>query len=88
MLGHGSIAITSDTYSHLGRDVGRQGAEAAMALVPRTGVPTSFPQADDSAVSVASLEGPASETPGQMGGPRGTRTHNPRIKSPLLCQLS
>lgn len=21
-------------------------------------------------------------------GPRGTRTHNPRIKSPLLCQLS
>jgi hypothetical protein len=24
----------------------------------------------------------------QTGGPRGTRTHNPRIKSPLLCQLS
>lgn len=23
-----------------------------------------------------------------VGGPRGTRTHNPRIKSPLLCQLS
>jgi hypothetical protein len=22
-----------------------------------------------------------------MGGPRGARTHNPRIKSPLLCQL-
>ena len=22
------------------------------------------------------------------GRPRGTRTHNPRIKSPLLCQLS
>ena len=22
------------------------------------------------------------------GGPRGGRTHNPRIKSPLLCQLS
>jgi hypothetical protein len=22
------------------------------------------------------------------GGPRGDRTHNPRIKSPLLCQLS
>jgi hypothetical protein len=21
-------------------------------------------------------------------GPRGDRTHNPRIKSPLLCQLS
>lgn len=25
---------------------------------------------------------------GNTGGPRGTRTHNPRIKSPLLCQLS
>jgi integrase len=24
----------------------------------------------------------------QKGGPRGDRTHNPRIKSPLLCQLS
>jgi putative transposase len=23
-----------------------------------------------------------------IGGPRGDRTHNPRIKSPLLCQLS
>lgn len=23
-----------------------------------------------------------------VGGARGTRTHNPRIKSPLLCQLS
>ena len=22
------------------------------------------------------------------GGPRGTRTHNQRVKSPLLCQLS
>jgi hypothetical protein len=25
---------------------------------------------------------------GLHGGPRGDRTHNPRIKSPLLCQLS
>ena len=24
----------------------------------------------------------------KRGGPRGDRTHNPRIKSPLLCQLS
>jgi hypothetical protein len=28
------------------------------------------------------------EATGQLGGPRGDRTHNPRIKSPLLCQLS
>ena len=25
---------------------------------------------------------------GLLRGPRGDRTHNPRIKSPLLCQLS
>jgi hypothetical protein len=25
---------------------------------------------------------------GVLRGPRGDRTHNPRIKSPLLCQLS
>jgi len=30
----------------------------------------------------------ASDLPFSLGGPRGTRTHNPRIKSPLLCQLS
>jgi hypothetical protein len=30
------------------------------------------------------------ETMSEMShcGPRGDRTHNPRIKSPLLCQLS
>jgi len=49
MLGHSSIAITADTYSHLLRGVGRQAAGAAMSLVPRgnpqnTGVPTFFPQ--------------------------------------------
>ncbi len=34
-LGHSSIAITSDTYSHLLVGVGRAAAEAAAALVPR-----------------------------------------------------
>jgi hypothetical protein len=29
-----------------------------------------------------------SKTAGQTGGPPGDRTQNPRIKSPLLCQLS
>jgi integrase len=35
-LGHSSIAITSDTYSHLLGGVGRAAAEAAAALVPRS----------------------------------------------------
>jgi Phage integrase family len=34
-LGHSSIAITSDTYSHLLEGVGRDAAERASALVPR-----------------------------------------------------
>ena len=34
-LGHSSIGITADTYSHLLKDVGRGAAESASALVPR-----------------------------------------------------
>lgn len=34
-LGHSTITLTSNTYSHLLEDVGRQAAERAMALVPR-----------------------------------------------------
>ena len=39
ILGHSSIALTADTYSHLLRGVARQAAEAAAALVPRTEPP-------------------------------------------------
>jgi len=35
-LGHSSISITADTYSHLLAGVGREAAERAAALVPRT----------------------------------------------------
>jgi hypothetical protein len=78
MLGHSSIAITSDTYSHLLRGVGRQAAEAAMALVPRRDaltIPSQEPGDD---------EGPPPRTAkGQvrLGAPSGTRTPNPLIKS-------
>jgi hypothetical protein len=34
-LGHSSIALTADTYSHLLQGVDRRAAEAAAALVPR-----------------------------------------------------
>jgi len=86
MLGHSSIGITADTYSHLLRWVGRQAAEAAEGLVPRgTAVPTSFPH---EAVDGAAKTSAEKNLQVNEGGPRGTRTHNPRIKSPLLCQLS
>ncbi|MGB4779795.1 MAG: tyrosine-type recombinase/integrase [Microbacterium sp.] len=40
-LGHSSVAITSDTYSHLLDGVGAQAASAAAALIPRQSVPIS-----------------------------------------------
>jgi hypothetical protein len=33
--GHSTLALTSDTYSHLIGTVGKPAAEAAAALVPR-----------------------------------------------------
>ncbi len=76
-LGHSSLALTSDTYSHLLGGVGRSAAEAAAARVPR--VPSK---------SIASgCENDAGPAPREVKGqvtrcaPPGTRTPNPRIKS-------
>jgi Site-specific recombinase XerD len=85
VLGHSSVSITSDTYSHLLEGVGRAAAERAAALVPRnrrdqlvtSDARTAAPDLSETAVSA-----------GDAGAPPGTRTPNPRIKSPLLCQLS
>lgn len=80
-LGHSSITLTVDTYSHLLEGVGRKAAEAATALVPRN----RRDQSVTNQASVAqSVTGTRTESAGQgpaVGGPRGTRTHNPRIKS-------
>ncbi len=87
-LGHSSITITSDTYSHLLDGVGRQAAEAAAGLVPR-GSSRDGDQSVTSRGAETSLHPrPEDEGAGQRGGPPGDRTLNPRIKSPLLCQLS
>ncbi|MDT4997447.1 MAG: hypothetical protein QOD45_1515 [Pseudonocardiales bacterium] len=94
-LGHSTITLTSDTYSHLLAGVGRDAAERAAALVPRA--PKSVPDApcDQSVTNSASetaedLSDDAGDTvfPGLDGGPRRARTDDPRIKSPLLYQLS
>ncbi len=85
LLGHSSNSFTADTYVHLLEGMGIQAAEAADALIPRKprdhSVTTSLPEQP-------SPDTQDDETPGRLSGPRGTRTHNPRIKSPLLCQLS
>ena len=84
MLGHASAAMTLDVYAGLFDDdltdlAARMDAAAKEATESLVGVlwappPASRPSDD--------------KRSGQRGGPRGDRTHNPRIKSPLLCQLS
>jgi hypothetical protein len=85
MLGHSSISITADTYSHLLPGVGRQAAEAAMALVPRAqpgeSVPTTCPQPENQAAEDVDETTFEDKTPGQEGALGETRTHNPRIVS-------
>ena len=85
-LGHSSVSITSDIYSHLLEGVGRAAAERAAALVPRN-------RRDQEVTNPASAPGeggsPDGEKPQVTGGaPRGNRTPNPLIKSQLLCRLS
>jgi integrase len=85
-LGHSSVSITSDIYSHLLEGVGREAAERAAALVPRN-------RRDQEVTNPASVPGedgsPDGEKPQVRGGaPRGNRTPNPLIKSQLLCLLS
>ncbi len=88
-LGHSSISFTVDTYSHLLEDVNRWAGEVTEGMVPRgprdhsvTGSanPRAVVRPEDDAAGVS----PA-ETPAATGAPPGTRTPNPRIKSPLLC---
>ncbi len=87
-LRHSSIAVTSDSYAHLLSGVGRQAAEAASALIPARRVPDCDTSVTADPFEPEAAGRPLEEMAGQDSGPRGTRTHNPRIKSPLLCQLS
>jgi integrase len=84
MLGHASAAMTLDVYAGLFDD-------DLSDLAAR--MDAAAQEAADSLVGVLWARPPASRPSnskhaGQRGGPRGDRTHNPRIKSPLLCQLS
>ncbi len=84
-LGHSSLSITSDTYSHLLRGVGRDAAEAAAALVPRGAWRPAGDREDTACTPAAQQQGeraPVKENAQvRTGAPPGTRTPNPRIKS-------
>ena len=48
-LGHSSVAITSDKYSHLLEGVDRRAANAASALIPAALAETAVPSSADTA---------------------------------------
>ena len=92
MLRHSSIGITVDTYGHLSEDTARTASDAMAAALEQAFEIAATAAGDHTATTAGPATGPTSgrtdERAGRAGGPRGDRTHNPRIKSPLLCQLS
>jgi hypothetical protein len=92
MLRHSSTGITVDTYGHLSEETARTASDA-MAAALEQAFETAAPAAGDHTATTtgaasAPTVGRTTERAGQNSGPRGDRTLNPRIKSPLLCQLS
>jgi Phage integrase family len=93
MLRHKTMSITADTYTSVVPEVARAAAEAAATIVPRRSVPkgvsgaTSTPLAPGSK-NATGRSSQRKKAQVNTGAPPGTRTPNPRIKSPLLCQLS
>jgi hypothetical protein len=79
MLRHSSIGITVDTYGHLSEYTARAAA---------AGDHSATTTADGAAEERALAPRETANAQVNGGGPRGDRTLNPRIKSPLLCQLS
>jgi hypothetical protein len=92
MLRHSSIGITVDTYGHLSEDTARTASDAMAAALEQAFESAAAAVGDHTATTSGVEAAPAiareGENAAQRGGPRGDRTHNPRIKSPLLCQLS
>jgi integrase len=100
LLRHSSIGITVDTYGHLSEETARTASDAIGALLDAAfdqalheAVDAARDHTATTAAAGATGEGSlslAEKAKAQLrqGGPRGDRTHNPRIKSPLLCQLS
>ncbi|MDT4934056.1 MAG: hypothetical protein QOK11_1948 [Pseudonocardiales bacterium] len=86
-LGHSTITLTSDTYSHLLGGVGGEAAERAAALVPRAGRAVADDRRDQSVTTSAQetdqdprLDDGGPGLSGSDGAPPGTRTPNPLVK--------
>jgi len=85
-LGHSSIALTADTYSHLLKGVDNRAAEAAAAQVPRLLRYQSATNGPKNADENGKLLPPGNpkrrDSKTTRGGPRRARTDDLRIKSP------
>jgi integrase len=102
MLGHSSEALTADTYTSVLPELQREAADAIAALL--TSAANTPGRTGRTEVRRATLTPPSQRPGNRTGrsplkenaqvrgmiagGPPGDRTPNPRIKSPLLCQLS
>jgi hypothetical protein len=97
LLGHSTSVLTRDTYTSVSPRLAREAAERTAAMIPRT----TRTKSDESATGTDGLPSVSQtakltlvnhvgekEDQVKSGAPPGTRTPNPRIKSPLLCQLS
>jgi hypothetical protein len=85
ILGHSQISLTLGTYGHVMPELAQDAADRA----PRPcGAPNDV--TGYHAGTIQTTDGSCSGTYLQVtgSGPRGTRTHNLRIKSPQLCLLS
>ncbi len=91
MLRHSTYKFTADTYTTVLLEVAQEAAEATARLVPRRRKPTDGVVSNPLASARRKQTGRSSRGKNaqvRTGAPPGTRTPNPRIKSPLLCQLS
>ncbi len=90
-LGHSTTHITANLYTHVVPAVARSAADAIAAAVAYTRDARSADVVrtwSREAAFTGKRDPPDGEVAGHRGGPPGARTLNPRIKSPLLCQLS
>src|SRR5690606_5252592 len=81
-LGHSQISLAIDLYPHMITETHRRAADATETAPPsqeRSG------PVEPSGGRPTAGEGVCADQP---SGPRGARTHDLRIKSPLLYQLS
>ncbi|WP_345710693.1 tyrosine-type recombinase/integrase, partial [Kineococcus glutinatus] len=82
-LGHSTTHITANLYTHVVPAVARSAADAiaaAVAYTRRTETTDVVRMWSAETVLAGERAPPGGEVAGQSGRPRGTRTHNPRIK--------